>query len=123
MVLCSSCGPAHVRMPQEVRVDYEAFVAIIGQERLTSGRILFEEDEAFSKDMIGLCNNPGVGDWTVYIKWSWWADNPLDRKALLFHELTHCILKYSRHSPDRNSYMFKSLRNPADLEAQVAQFL
>jgi hypothetical protein len=118
------CGPVRVVYPTEMAQYYEDFSRIIGPSRVTSGTMQFEDDSFFEGNVIGLCVKPALGGWTVHIKQSMWTkSSEVYRKAVLFHELTHCVLDRMEHSLDPNSYMYRLQMTPDDINDQVLGFL
>lgn len=77
--------------------------------------------ENLPKPFIGFCyhDNP----WRIRIDYTFWfsPNVPIDdKRSLIFHELTHCVLG-ADHSNDPNNYMYFQIHHltPKELDAQV----
>lgn len=69
------------------------------------GTIYMTEDLSNGGKALGECymGNP----WSINLRKSWWdAANDMDRRGVVYHELTHCVYNLE-HSTDPTSYMYK----------------
>lgn len=60
-------------------------------------------------DWIGLCTNKMNG-YSIEILKSFWDDsNPVERRQLIYHELSHCILGLGHRDNDPSHYMYPQI--------------
>ena len=60
------------------------------------------------QDKIGLCS-PRINGYEILVKTEYFKKlNDNDRRQLLYHELSHCLIM-KQHDPDTGNYMYKAL--------------
>lgn len=60
------------------------------------------------ESIIGVCYRSNISFKIEYDEDYFYGLNPTSKKALVFHELTHCMLLID-HSEDRKNYMYENL--------------
>lgn len=132
MLILSGCGRGvttlHVEMPDDVQTYYYEYFQIVGMDKQTSGKIVVEQTQDGTE---ATCRYT-FGDWKIQLSpaaWDYDGVGPLNqtdyRRALVFHELTHCIFHSDKHSTDRNSYMYNSANGSlteSEIDAQVLDY-
>jgi hypothetical protein len=115
-----SCAP---KMP-DVTAPYFAEFRALAPAGNYWGEIAFDENMLAQK---GLCSTSPVGPWHITLnKTIFDAISDDGRRVLVFHELTHCALRVSEHSPDPGSYMNANPvnANPREnVEAQARRYI
>jgi hypothetical protein len=119
---CDFGGPL-VILPPEVTPYYAEFIEIIGVSRQTAGII---EISQITSDNVAQCNVYPKGPWLLQLNSLYWGGlSVLDRRATVYHELTHCIFNSQTHSNDPNSYMYFAMSTPKPkfiLDDQVREY-
>jgi hypothetical protein len=116
-----SCAP---QIPEATAPYFAEFRALAPAANYW-GEISFSEDPSAQK---GRCATQQLaGPWHITLnKTIFDAISDDGRRVLVFHELTHCALRISEHSPDPGSYMHANPvnANPREnVEAQARRYV
>ncbi len=126
-IMLSSCGAApmpSITAPSDVMPYVNYYLGVTASDRLSSGTIVID---AISTTWEGVCYE-SLGDkpWTIHLNSVYWTDLTVNqRRALVAHELTHCLYSSSAHSPDDTNYMYTSLTfvdGPEVLSPQIINY-
>ena len=87
--------------------SFAADFEVIFNVKVDRNKIRLESDDKFvvhdKKKTYARCEHKNN---TVYIRKSWWDNNPYwYKKKVMFHELGHCVLKLSHPQGDEKSIM------------------
>ena len=117
---------------EEFKPYYFKFTAIILDVELTINKPIkwnkyigeIKMVDKMSDKIIGLCKIFNETTWEIDISNNFWVScDTEDKKILMYHELSHCILGLN-HSKDSNTYMYPTIfSNIKNADEHVKNYL
>ena len=124
-IMLSSCGAApapSITAPDDVMPYVNYYLNVTSSERLSSGTITVD---AINATWEGVCYQSRDGNpWAIHLNSTYWTALSVNQKrALVAHELTHCLYASGLHSPSDTHYMYMALTFTEGAEVLSTQII
>lgn len=115
VISLNACGSVPLRAdsniiaPDEVMPIVKDFINIVGDKKLPIGTIVIKKIE---DEYEGVCyERTAVSPWLIQLNETYYRElSDIQKRSLVYHELTHCMFDSETHSPDITNYMYFELR-------------